>query len=326
LNRARVTWSQDVVETIKAGYIALAIDSKAYLHRGDAEAKFFESMGGAPGGNNWVAVSPNGGAFLSNNEHYYVGATVYQGLEKWKELPEEERKPGLALQSFGDVDVDPSFEKCYAPPEGGLKLKVYFRPLKRDDQGKVAHEIESTDFGNGPINNLMPPNYDHFWISQEEWQAVVPEGAKAGDTFAFPDGLLRRLARLTMVDAARCTTWASPRDQISGEATLKVVAASSECVSLYLSGSAQVPAGAFELGGRLEFDPTTKAFRRFDLVAFCETGWRGFKPNEDQPQPLGIGYELLSGEGPMDRVPPHHFTADWRGDPRGYVDDYFRSE
>jgi hypothetical protein len=59
--------------------------------------------------------------------------------------------------------------------------------------------------------------------------------------------------------------------------------------------------------GLLEYDPRTRKFSRFDVVALGDHfGRLGICDSAARPgcQPLGISFELVAGDRPADRVPP----------------------
>ena len=62
-----------------------------------------------------------------------------------------------------------------------------------------------------------------------------------------------------------------------------------------------------KLLGFLEYDPVKQVFTRFDVVALGnQFGRVGLTIGAARPgcQPLGISFELVTGERPADRVPP----------------------
>jgi hypothetical protein len=72
-----------------------------------------------------------------------------RGLEKWNELPEADRKPGLALDDLGSAD--PALD--LAPPAGGLVLNVFIRSLDRTRAASCrADEDRPDNAGAAPID------------------------------------------------------------------------------------------------------------------------------------------------------------------------------
>src|SRR5262249_49718648 len=122
-----------------------------------------------------------------------------RGLAKWKELSEAERK---ALPR-GPPAVPPQAALC-KPPERGLILKSYIRNLKWDEQGKLA-VITRDDLkdrkafpGWNPI--YTEPTRYNVWLTESEWQSLIPKDAKKGDRIPVPETIRLRLFRFHLVN------------------------------------------------------------------------------------------------------------------------------
>jgi hypothetical protein len=90
-------------------------------------------------------------------------------------------------------------------------------------------------------------------------------------------------------------------------------------IRMRLEGEA--PTVQFRLMGYLEVDRAKGAFTRFDVVAFNEKGHHNFRANNYSP--LGISFELIKPEKPLDFLPPYGISADWHADYRNYHREYF---
>jgi len=116
-----------------------------------------------------------------------------QGLQAWKKLPEEERRP----REIAYEDKD--HPRClYTPPPGGLVLGTFARAFERDPRGELAYRAEDERrnhvVGRGPHNGT-------FWVTAEEANAIVPAATKKGDALPMPGSLSRRIIRYGLVPA-----------------------------------------------------------------------------------------------------------------------------
>jgi hypothetical protein len=263
-----------------------------------------------------MAVTPNGK--ILNNEPY-LDLVLARGLEKWNALPEEERRPGLKLDDLGPVD--PSYD--LAPPEGSVILQVYIRSLARDGKGVLVRPAK-VDLGNPgapPID--AQAQRDHFWISKAEAAAFRPEKPTAGFTYPVPASFARRIINFHLKDSSTCIPGtAIDLGRHAGTMTLTVLEASATGIRLRVDGTAKGGKADFAISGLLDLDAAGTSIARFDLVAFSETGH--IDKATKAVAPLGIAFELLKPERPMDRIPPYFFTLErWGGSPASMMDAYF---
>jgi hypothetical protein len=116
-----------------------------------------------------------------------------------------------------------------------------------------------------------------------------------------------------------------PEEVLARDLRLTVESVSAGVMRLRLDGSARLAthdhgSGArgrerkvdrFQFLGFLTFDRKAEAFRRFDLVAFSETGH--FDEIHNRVLPLGVAFELAAGKTPAERLPPSAFGKDYFG-------------
>jgi hypothetical protein len=273
--------------------------------RADVEGKFIRERLKRPSWNGWIACTPNGTIL---NEEPYLDLVLQRGLEKWNELPESERRPGLKLEDLGSAD--PALD--LAPPEGGLVLNVFIRSLSRNASGRliVPARIDLNNAGAEPI--AAQAQRDHFWITAEEASSLISSDP-------LPPFLADRICRFYLKDSATCIpgTSASRYGGYSGSLTKKVVGN-----TIHLEGTAKGSGPDFQLRGRLDYDPAKRVFTRFDLTAFSEQGHTDKKSGLTSP--LGIAFELAKGDLAMDRVPPYFFTVDRWSNPKSMLEAYFK--
>ena len=260
-------------------------------------------------------------------------------LKKFKALPEAVRKPGAIKVP---VPKHPPREAIAQAPPGGLVLRVYARNLKRDKKGGVAliTKEDVKDRALFPDENwqwadaiLTQPMPDVMWLKQDEWKAMIPANPKKGDRYEVPDEIKLRLFRWHLINGTYGLPGAwSLGDVRSGELTLTVEEVS-PLLRLRLRGSAVLATDKdlakaqrgydARLTGILEYDASKKAFTRFDFVAVGDwwggdlEGNRFVRPGK---VPLGIAFELASGDRASDLVPP-------KGQPyKNLIPGYFAAE
>jgi hypothetical protein len=162
---------------------------------------------------------------------------------------------------------------------------------------------------------------------------------------AIPPSLERRLLRFYSGDLARRST----RDEVrSADLRLTVGRLTEDGFSLKLEGQTQSGC-TFEEGrpndkeaqpreqggadlrwhGHLDYNSRTKAFERIEVVALGEA-WGGgarqaattnfYRGGEHRRWPIGIAFELVTGNRPVDHLPPQN------ANPYRTGNDYFGEE
>jgi hypothetical protein len=258
--------------------------------------------------NEMAVVTPNGKVLAH-------GGALREGLEKWRKLPEGERKK---LEDLGKPD--PPLEP--APPAGGLILAVFARPLARDGSGELGIYRQDR------AHLSQEPGRDHVWLTEREWRSLLPAAAGTGDRVDVPAPLVDRLCRRYLIDLVRIGGEGGPRrpeDVVKQALHLIVEEAPADQLRLRIEGTAifrtrgkefgvlaaEGRMDSFQIVGRLVANRKAGTVTRFDLVALCETGH--YDEIGRKVQPLGVSFELTQGERPADRVRPHSFGADYFG-------------
>lgn len=298
--------------------------------------KVKEGCDGQLGINGWMYATAEG-KVLAPRGDFWGPFNLSAALEAFRKLPESERKPKIEKPSKEDLEggsVPPS------PPPGGLIARAYTTHLERNEKGELVRARNYRPF-NDPKEWVIEPGltwHEHFWMTEEEWRSLVPKNAKKGDTFPAPAFLKQRLfwwyVGIQAVEGC-ADYWRGPRE---GDLAFTVEEASAAGVRLRLEG--YVKAGKefskdevrdwgaeFRYLGFLNYDAQKKAFDRFDIVQIGEV-WGGklddpgdvITPNTIRwghaRWPLGIAFELVSGDKPADRIPPYYAA-------RRYENRYF---
>jgi hypothetical protein len=292
-----------------------------------------EFLRGAGVNKHWV-TSSGYMSCLSASGKWLGHAPSAKVLEEFQKLPEGERKPGAVVVP----DLDPSEQVIPSPPHSGLVLRVHARFLSRDDRGDL-HYVKGEDFplahGNPSvlrsIQFLLSPNTEYMWLTQEEWQSLVPANPVKGEKLPVPSAISDRMARFHLVPRRALTSEDGilPQTAVKAAALMLVVEdVSPERIRLGLQGfvhsgtefdaaKATTPNGPLGFGfatplyGILEYDRTRKAFVRFDVVAPGEVWGRwgdanGKSMTIERPgrSPIGFAFELARSDSPTDRIPP----------------------
>jgi hypothetical protein len=302
---------------VREKFVPVSIEIAYSGRRPDMEGKFIRDALKRPSWNGWISATPNG---VILNEEPYLGIVIQKGLEKWNQLPEEQRRPGLKLDDLGSADPTLDLQ----PPPGTRILNVYLRSLDHNATGRltVPMKIDLENAGAPPID--AQAQRDRFWLTTEEMNSLVPSDRTQGGKFAVPPFLVERICRFHLKDSATCIpgTSASKYGGYSGSMTATVTEGREGRLCLHLEGKATGSGPDFELRGILEVNPETKVFTRFDLTAFSEKGHTDKKTGTQVP--LGIAFELARLDQPMDLVPPYFFTLDRWTNPKSMLEAYFK--
>jgi hypothetical protein len=307
----------EVIRLAREDFVAVAGDDWYQRRRQDPEGEFFRKVADqgprkGEGGSTRQGVyclTADGKllAYRNHQDPKVMRQVLKQALAEWKKLPEARRKPGSV-----EVAEPAKLDQRYTPtlPAGGLIVNVYTRVLDKDGKGALCPGTSSKAGGDRPA-------HDHLWLTQAEWKALIPEKAKKGDAFPMPAKIALRIFRFHLLDNTRGEPPQWQKHEVrSGKITLTVEEVSAKGVRLRLDGSALLATEAdtvkakrgFEvrLLGYLDYNEGSKKIDRFDLVALGEH-WgesnltRGARAGRT---PLGIAFELASGNSPGDLVPP----------------------
>lgn len=338
MGRAPAFWTEENARLIKDNFVAVSV-SNYDQGRKDAVGQFFKDakmqLPGA-GGSQWAVTAS--GKVLEANNHHGLGFNIKKALEKWNALPAADRAPGaIKIGDLGEIDAERALP---TPPEKSLILKVYYRAFMRDGgklryvTGKDLWHDEKGEKSEAHFDTQYPGRIttaqaqpDHMWLTRPEWTSLLPNDPMKGDKVVVPAGIAGRFIRwhLNPLSVYGETTSLGPQSVRAGELTLTVDAVSVSSVRLRLDGFARLGTEApkdvaegkcacinqwgYEprVLGFIEYDREKKAVKRFDVVALGDHfGRLGISDSASRIglQPLGISFELVSGDAPADRVPP----------------------
>jgi hypothetical protein len=235
-------------------------------------------------------------------------------------------------------DLEPSEIVIPSHPEDGLVLRVHARFLSRDDAGR-HRPARTEDFPLLPRDpdtvrawqSFLEPNTEYMWLTQDEWQALVPADPTPGQQIEVDSAVVRRMARFHLTPQRATTSEGHIVDRRSVKTAQMVLEVGNVLpaeIHMALSGrvhwgsdfvasQATSPNGPLPQGyetplhGRLIYDRRKHRFTRFDIVAPGEVWGRWGDANGksmyvERPgrAPFGFALELATGESPTDRIPP----------------------
>src|SRR5262249_52306448 len=150
-----------------------------------------------------------------------------------------------------------------------------------------------------------------LWMTKAEWQSLVPEQPRVGDSFTVPAFLVSRLGvhHGSAFGANGVKISATPRPTL----TLTVEDASPDQLRLRLQGSLQtseyvapirVAVVDYQVCGCLQYDVKKKTFSRFDMVAVGDVTGTESPPPKGRTRVAVLLFELSPGDTPWQRTPP----------------------
>jgi hypothetical protein len=299
-------------------YIPVTGDDWYQRRRDDAEGRFLRRLGRQAGRGDESGTDTRQGIYCHTADGQLLAFknagqapavmrdTLRRGLDAWRKLPAERRLPG-AVQVPGLDRSDANYTRT--PPPGALVVVVSTRQLDHAD-GELCPCTGKPGVGAEAAR-------DHLWITEAEWKAFAPPGAKTGDRFPLPVTLTERLLRFHLVDNTRGEPLFWRREDVRGTLTLTVEAATDTEIRLRLEGTAllQAPPRALtkergydvSLLGHITVNRVKPSVERFDVVALGdEWGDHTFTQPGARPgrTPLGVAFTLARGGSSADRVPP----------------------
>jgi hypothetical protein len=236
-------------------------------------------------------------------------------LDQWNALARTDRLGARPPRPAREARSHPERR----PPQGGLVLEVFVRDLPRKSappQPKLASMW----------------NHDFAWFTREEVRSMSPATPTPGRRHRVPDELVRRLARLHLLDSVRGINDARPYGDEhveKAEMFVRVVKVEGDLLRLDLEGSTRAVepplAGAAGSGrpdekergyaasllGHATVDLHQGKFISFDLVAIGPRwGGRGYahsmRQDDPGPQPMGFAFRIVPPAQWTDMTVPHH--------------------
>jgi len=269
-----------------------------------------------------------------------MGPALKEVLDAYAKLPEAERigKPVEGQEKF-----------VAAPPEGGLVLTIYDRPIAPAGDGKYRVP-QGSDIG-GIRTHAKGGQRSSLWLSKEECDSIVAvvKDAKKGDTWPVPANLAKRLTLYSLWPQTMWVvehTW-KPDSLKQLELNLTVDDVTPEAVKVRIGGSVLLstkaglkiyPTGKIakevenrydaRLEGAITIDRAAQKITRFDMVALGDYLGVMFVTREENGKRTGDGWLEATAEAPVPlafafEVDQDTYTAEpQRRRPRSFVHAY----
>lgn len=306
------------MQELLASFVAVADEVGRLQRDGDAECALFQGFceEGHYGGRTLptstrqgiYAIAPSGRflASVNSNSAQRVAAMLEEALERWRGLPDAERR--LPAGQRERLAATVRFEDRW--PADGLVLAQYVRDLGR--------EVEPGDWRTEAWNE------DQAWFTKSEAAAMVPAAGGVDAETLVPRRLVARLARLHLVDVVRGQTPPLPADAVvTAELRSAVTAVDGARVHLQLTGRTHtLQKGRWivrdgegpvdhergvrtDLQGHAVWDREQARFTAFELLAVGER-WGATRYNQraDDTAPTRIGFLFALAPPDHPRVAP----------------------
>lgn len=313
----------DVIRMASKDFIPVVGDDWYQRRKRDAEGEFFRAVANqGPRKFDGISGPTRQGMYLftaggkllgyrNNSDPNNMRREIRQALEKFKQLPATETKPGaVKVDDLPEEKLDDQYHR--APPKDGLILRAEARVLEKNDDGEY---VTCTSIPSG-VRGIFASR-DHVWLKENEWRAMTPTSPAVGQTIDVPDEVVRRLCRFHLLDNTRGEPPMWRRDDVrEAKMTMTVTKVTDARIEMRFDGRALLATDAdpdkakrgydAHLRGEVMFDRKSKRFTAFDVIALGDH-WgdgqydRGARPGRT---PLGIAFTLVSPDEPANRVPP----------------------
>jgi hypothetical protein len=244
-----------------------------------------------------------------------IAKLLSQALDQWKALGRQER-----LGTEAPRQVEAASQRPDSRPHlGGLILELFVRDLPRKT-GPVAPEFAAMW------------NRDFAWFTEEEVRSMIPTRRTPGERHRVPEKLVRRLARLHLLDSVRGINDARPfEDQHveKAEMLMDVVKIEGDVLVLRIEGATRAVEPPLveargsgrpdekergyeaRLLGHATVDVRQGKFTSFALLAIGPRwGGRGYahsmRQDDLEPQPMGFAFRMLPPSESVESAVPHH--------------------
>ncbi len=320
--RALTFADAQVIKLATEQCIPVASDDWYNRRKRDAEGDFFRSVSNqGPRGNKGIGGSTRQGMYIFTASGKLLGyrnnwdpnnmrREIQQALKQFAALPEKDRTPGAV--NVPDLPTDKLDKRFHRPlPKNGLIIRVQSRLLEKDGANfKTCSKLPSGILG-------LMASRDHLWIQQHEWQAMIPNDPKVGQTIDLPAKIAERINRFHLVDNTRGEPPAWSRQQVrSSRMQLKVADVTPTRISMQFSGKSLLATDAdsakasrgFDvvMEGSVEVDRKANRITRFDMLALGDHWGSGRYTGKARPgrAPIGMVFERIEPTTPKDTVPP----------------------
>lgn len=302
-------------EFVAKHFIPLAMDSYFRGNRQDVE--FCKKI--RAGGNHVVAVTAGGKLLAKGFRLKLREKELAKVLEEFRELPDGERRPALPKAS-GEAPK----RKLPDPPKNGLVVRGYCTYVRKGDDGRIVKSREFY-YRENPDRWATETQSDILWLTEAEWRSLIPAEPAEGRRLEVAEPIRRRFYSTIGIEYMEGSVNALPARETSMVLTVEQV--TEERIRMRLEGTGRMGNPLSEASkdqnhsrgcvlrilGHVEVDRRKNSICRFDLVGLGRA-WGNkmrYRKNsairiDEYPWRYGIACELVTGDAPMDRIPPYN--------------------
>jgi len=234
---------------------------------------------------------------INSRDPKRVAKMLRDSLKKWKEMSKEDR-----LLDYDPKDKLKEIKRGETQyPKDGLVLKVNSRDMPREG-------LKDSDW------RTHAWNFDFAWFNKDEMLSMLPKQLKKDAEWELPDGLVKRLCRLHLLDNVRGQTNSYPLDAVKKAViNAKVTKIKKGVVTIELTGEVKLEQGQRGLEakmlGEAAWNSKDKKFDKFELVVVGERwGRTQFNARQDDTERAPIGYCLqIASDHATDKIAPASF-------------------
>jgi len=296
-------------------FIPVALDT--YFRGNSHELAYCKKI--RAGGNHLVAATASGTVLASGRALRLHSQALKPVLAEFKKQPLAARrgKPEDAAKAT------PPRRPVPKAPAGGLVIRGFCTYMQKDAKSQWAR-TKRFYYEQNPNRWAAETQSDMLWLTAAEARSLVPATPQVGVRVPVAVAIRERFFSTIGIDYMEGSV--NSLKLRATEMTLTVTTVTDNGIAMKLEGYGwmgreldlklriQPRSRGCELRvlGRLHFDRRKKAFDRFDVVGLGEA-W-GNKMNyirrevipRGYPWQYGIACELVTGDSPMDRIPPYN--------------------
>lgn len=209
------------------------------------------------------------------------------------------------------------------PPANGLILRGYCSYLQKDIKGRIRKATRYY-YEENPDRWIAETQSDTFWLKEEEWRTLIPKKPVIGDRVNVSKAIQQRFYGTVGIDYMEGSVNSLPARETT--MTLKVTRASSDSIYLQLNGYAKMGKALnladrnaprtrgceLRIKGRVHYSKKQDRITFF-TVAGLGNAWGNKMEYTNReirikgyPWMYGIACELVSGDNPIDQIPPYN--------------------
>jgi hypothetical protein len=313
-------------------FVPLAMDT--YFRGNSAELEFCKQV--RAGGNHVVAATASGKTLGTDGQLRLRERELSNVLTAFDKLPADERQPKLTVSA----DIKRPQRPTPEPPRGGLTVRGYCTYMKPSEGGKPVRS-KVYYYKQNPDRWAVETQSDMLWLTEAERNSLLPKNPTPGKVVQVSSAIQQRFFSTIGIDYMEGSVNSLPtRDSTM---TITVEQVDDDGIRLRLNGygrmgkpfdeklkgEARTRGCEVRVLGKLHCDRAAN-FDRFDIVGVGKA-W-GNKMNytrremsiEGYPWMYGIACELVTGDSPIDHIPPYNLLH-YNGSGTSYFSKKVRS-